>query len=64
MKKKTRNGDTTIIKRTTKIADKVESTQETIEEVESIQKVISDTLYVKDNIAVDLRNFSLFSIPN
>lgn len=50
------------IKKTLEIKRVVDSTQGVMDEVSTINKVISDTLYIKDNIAVDLRNFSLISV--
>lgn len=50
------------IKKTLEINRVVDSTQRVVDEVSTINKVISDTLYIKDNIAVDLRNFSLISV--
>ena len=45
-----------------KIKEKVDVGQKIIGEVDTLNKVISDTLYIKDNVAVDLKNFSLISI--
>lgn len=46
------------------VLDRVESVGSTISTVEEIQKTISDTIYIKGNIAVDLKNFSVMSIPD
>jgi len=45
-----------------KIKEKVDVGQKIIGEVDTLNKVISDTLYIKDNVAEDLKNFSLISI--
>lgn len=47
-----------------KVAGQVKETEQTIGEVESVRKVISDTLYIRGNIAVDMKNFSLLSITS
>ncbi len=46
-----------------KIIDRVEKTQNIVDEIGTIEKVVLDTLYIKDKVAVDLKNFSLISIP-
>jgi len=45
-----------------KIKGKIDVGQKIIGEVDTLNKIISDTLYIKDNVAVDLKNFSLISI--
>lgn len=49
---------------TSKIAERVKVTEQTVGEVESVRKVISDTLFVRGNIAVDMKNFSLLSVTS
>lgn len=51
------------IKEVSKATERIDAAREIVGKVESVKKVVSDTLYVKDNIAVDLKNFSLMSIP-
>jgi len=45
-----------------KIKGKIDVGQKIIVEVDTLNKIISDTLYIKDNVAMDLKNFSLISI--
>jgi len=47
-----------------KAIDRIDTTQETIQRVDATNKAISETLYIKDNVAVDLKNFSLISISS
>lgn len=50
------------ISKVNKTLNRVSSANETIAQVESARRIISETLYVKDNIAVDLKNFSMMSV--
>lgn len=47
-----------------KTSAKVKEVQELVGEVESVKKIISETLYVRSGIAVDLKNFTLMSVPS
>ena len=66
IKKKTKSGEimSKRITKVSKLTEKIEATQKTAEKVESVNKIISDTIYIRDNIAIDLKNFSLISIPS
>jgi len=66
MNKSSKNSKKNIrrIEKVEKTVEKIDTVRETIGKVDSTNKVISDTLYIKDNVAVDLKNFSLMSIPN
>lgn len=66
MKKSSKNSKKNIgrIEKVEKTVEKIDTIRETIGKVDSTNKVISDTLYIKDNIAVDIKNFSLMSIPS
>lgn len=52
------------IERVEKIKKVVDNTQKVVGEVNNITKIISSTLYIRGNIAVDLQNYSLISISN
>jgi hypothetical protein len=47
-----------------KIKDVVDKAQKVVGEVDTITKVISNTLYIRGNVAVDLQNYSLISISD
>ncbi len=58
------------IKKTSEKTEEVEKIKQTIEtiekvigDVDNINRVVSNTLSMRDDIAIDLQNFSLFSIP-
>lgn len=55
---------TSKVEKVQKIKKVVENTQRIIGEVDNITKVISNTLYVRGNVAVDLQNYSLMSVSN
>ena len=44
------------------VKKRIDSAQETITDVDSINRAINNTLYIRDNLAVDLKNFSLIII--
>ncbi|MFA6397098.1 MAG: hypothetical protein WCW84_14125 [Sulfurimonas sp.] len=46
-----------------KIKQTIESTEKIVGDVDNISKIISSTLSMRDDIAIDLQNYSLFSIP-
>lgn len=52
------------IERGEKVKKVVDGAQKIIGEVDNITKIISNTLYVRGNVAVDLQNYSLISISN
>lgn len=65
MSKKPQNSKTTEeVERARKAKEVVDNTQKIIDEVDTITKVISSTLYVRGNIAVDLQNYSLISVSD
>lgn len=45
-----------------KTKERVDVGQKIIGEVNTLNKTISDTIHIKSNVAVDLKNFSLISI--
>jgi hypothetical protein len=45
-----------------KIDQEVNRIESTIRSVENIYKTINSTIYVQDDFAVDLKNFSTFSL--
>lgn len=47
-----------------KTSKKVKKVQGLTREVESLNKIISDTLYIQKGIAVDIKNFTLMSLPD
>lgn len=47
-----------------KVKGMVDNAQRVVSEVDTITKIISDTLYVRDNVAIDLQNYSLISISD
>ena len=51
------------VKKVSEDVKKIEEVQGVIDAVERTNSIISDTLYIKGGIAVDLKNSSLMSIP-
>ncbi len=47
-----------------KIKKVIDNTQKVVGDVENITKIISSTLYIRGNVAVDMQNYSLISISN
>lgn len=64
MKKKTLPPQAERVKKVEKIKKVVDDTQRIVGDVDNITKIISNTLYVRGNVAVDLQNYSLISISN
>lgn len=64
MKKKTLSPQTERVKKVEEIKKVVDDTQRIVGDVDNITKIISNTLYVRGNVAVDLQNYSLISISN
>lgn len=64
MKKKSLPQKAERVERVEKIKKVVDETQKVVGDVDNITKIISNTFYVRDNIAVDLQNYSLISISN
>jgi hypothetical protein len=52
------------IERARKAKEAVDNTQKIIDEVDTITKVISSTLYIRGNVAIDLQNYSLISVSD
>mgnify|MGYP001605846181 CR=1 FL=1 len=52
------------IKKIEKIKKVIDNTQKVVGDVENITKIISSTLYIRGNVAVDMQNYSLISISN
>ena len=52
------------ISKAEKVKEVVDNTQKVIGEVDTITKTISDTLYIRGNVAVDMQNYSLISISD
>ena len=52
------------ISKVEKVKEVVDNTQRVVGEVDTITKTISDTLYIRDNVAVDMQNYSLISISD
>ena len=64
MKKKTLPPQAERVTKVEKIKKVVDDTQRIVGDVDNITKIISNTLYVRGNVAVDLQNYSLISISN
>ena len=64
MKKKTLPPQAERVEKVEKIKKVVDDTQKIVGDVDNITKIISNTLYVRGNVAVDLQNYSLISISN
>ncbi len=64
MKKKILPPQAERVKKVEKIKKVVDDTQRIVGDVDNITKIISNTLYVRGNVAVDLQNYSLISISN
>ena len=64
MKKKSLSAKVKRVDKVEKIKKIVNNTQKIIGDVDSITKIISSTLYMRGNIAVDLQNYSLISVSN
>lgn len=47
-----------------RVKEVVDNTQRVVGEVDTITKTISDTLYIRGNVAVDMQNYSLISISD
>lgn len=54
----------TRVKKMAKIRERVEVTKNITKEVDSVNKIISNTLYLRNNLAVDMKNFSLISVTS
>lgn len=52
------------IERVEKMGRIVDNIQKVVGDVDNITKIISSTLYIRGNIAVDLKNYSLISVSN
>lgn len=52
------------IQRAENVAREAQKAQETVAKVQAIDQIITDTLQIRDGILVDLKNFSLISIPS
>jgi len=52
------------IERARKAKEAVDNTQKIIDEVDTITKVISSTLYIRGNVAIDLQNYSLIIVSD
>lgn len=64
MKKKTLPPKAERVEKVQKIKKVVDDTQRVVGDVDNITKIISSTLYMRGNVAVDLQNYSLISISN
>lgn len=64
MKKKSLPQKAERVKKVEEIKKVVNDTQKVVGDVDNITKVISSTLYIRDNIAIDLQNYSLISVSN
>jgi len=64
MKKKTLPPKAERVEKVQKIKKVIDDTQRVVGDVDNITRVISSTLYVRGNVAVDLQNYSLISISN
>lgn len=64
MKKKTLPPKAERIEKVQKIKKVVDDTQRVVGDVDNITKIISSTLYMRGNVAIDLQNYSLISISN
>lgn len=64
MNKKSTSQKLMKIKKAENVKRVVDYTQSIVGEVDTVNKIISNTLYVRDNVAVDLQNFSLISISD
>jgi len=64
MKKKTLPPKAERVEKVQKIKKVVDDTQKVVGDVDNITKIISSTLYMRGNVAVDLQNYSLISISN
>ncbi len=64
MKKKSLSSKAERVKKAEEIKKVVNDTQKITSDVDNITKVISNTLYMRGNVAVDLQNYSLISISN
>ena len=52
------------IKKVLKTDGKVKEIQRLAGSVESLNKIISETLYIQRGIAIDTKNFTLMSVPS
>lgn len=64
MKKKSLPQKAERVKKVEEIKKVVNDTQKVVGDVDNITKVISSTLYIRGNVAVDLQNYSLISVSN
>ena len=64
MKKKPLPQKAERVKKVEEIKKVVSDTQKVVGDVDNITKVISSTLYIRGNVAVDLQNYSLISVSN
>jgi len=64
MKKKSLSQKAEKVKKVEEIKKVVNNTQKIVGDVDNITKVISSTLYMRGNVAVDLQNYSLISVSN
>lgn len=64
MKKKSLPPKAERVKKAEEIKKVVNNTQKVVGDVDNITKVISSTLYMRGNVAVDLQNYSLISVSN
>jgi len=64
MKKKNLPPKAERVEKVEKIKKVVDDTQKVVGDVDNITKIISSTLYMRGNVAVDLQNYSLISISN
>jgi hypothetical protein len=52
------------IQKAENVAKEAQKAQETVAKIQAIGQIITDTLQIRDGILVDLKNFSLISIPS
>ena len=64
MKKKSLPQKAERVKKVEEMKKVVNNTQKVVGDVDNITKVISNTLYMRGNVAVDLQNYSLISVSN
>lgn len=64
MKKQLRRDKQAQIEKILKTTKQVKEVQKLAGSIESLNKIISETLYIQKGIAVDTKNFTLMSVPD